>query len=522
MDLGALGQELRGSLTLYIQEPTGKQLTILPDPLGGGLVFTHEDADGWAASSDLAALVSLLRMMGKEPRKSFSYVAAYVATGSGGLIESSYEGVNVLPQYSYVTIQPGRVQLCEYASAESLFAPEVAYGEALDQVEGDIVRNVVAVAESSHARKVAHLTGGVDSRILLSAILAAGKAHEFVFYCSGGPTEPDQIIARQLASEYGLTMTKHPGLEYEVLPETLEEQLLQPFKQTSGIISGPALGGMRPSPHLIASGGYGELFRSFYNRGATFTGGSQEAAAHMFGALGFSPDPTRRILADGFMHDMAGSVAGIMGGASIVGVRDDALMDFVYLNRRNRYYVGEISRSVSEFSARVDPLYSVAGASFGLRTEGRLRNANVIGVDLIERFTPGLAHLPFDSDKLGGIYAAVRGPQKVNTFSRGGVPSYDAPAKVTPLNGGNVKAARLSATDIQRANELRMSPRLMAQFPQIQSGLRELVANVPPSVFDSTFNRKVVDTLIRRTPSNRVQYRTARDLYAGLLWYSHG
>lgn len=521
-NLPSLGQELRGSISLYVLEHDKDQVTLLPDPLGGGIVFTHRDEDGWAASSDLGALVDFLRSIGRGPRKSLEYVAAYVATGSGGLVDSSYEGIEALPQFSYIEITLNGFTVKDYAAKQSFYATEESYDDSLARAEEEIKLNLRALASGDHSRKVAHLTGGIDSRAVLAAILSTGNGDQFSFYCSGGPTEPDQVIARQLATEYGLIMTKAQGTEPTVAPETQEEQLLWRFQHTSGLISGPMHRGNTRSSTAIASGGYGELFRSFHNKGIPHVGNPQEVAQKIFGGLGFSTNASRRLLSRDFADRTQARLQNHIVKSEGKGVRRDALLDHVYMSSRNRFFVGEITRSVSPFAARFDPLYSLAGASLALRLDGASRVANIVGMDLIERMSPGLSRLPFDRDRFSGAYAQVREVPATRDFSKQGGPLFDGMVSEPAGNAGLVKVPKPTVEERLRANELKMAPRLIAEFPATRDGIKDLIAGMTGSRFESAFNSRAVTLLVDRPPSHRVHYRTARSIYASLLWYHRG
>ena len=517
--LSDIGEKMKGSLTLYVVEGHQQCVTVLADPLGGGLVFMHRDSDGCAISSDLRSLVSFLRRIGKEPRKSLNYLAAYVATGSGGLVPASYEDIDVLPQFSYIEVCPQGVSILDYNCKTDFFNNDMPYQDALQATRVEISANISAMASAANPRKVAHLTGGVDSRIVLGALIHAGVQDEFSFYCSGGSTAPDQIIAKKLAAEYSLTMTVNSGLESNWVPESLEQQLLLPFIETSGIISGVAQEGNSPSSTLVASGGYGELFRSFYNKG------SQEAstaasAEKMFGRTAFSSNSRRRIFSDQFVDTSLHSLELGFREARDLGVRSDAELDYIYFSRRNRYYVGEISRSVSKYSARFDPLYSLHGASLGLRVDNLSRDANIIGFDLLNHFDNRLSLLPFDSDKYSGSYERIRTIPSSVDFKSSAVVNYDNVKRLAPTNQASIPHSKPSKADTDRANKLRMSPRLVMQGAQIQKGAKELLRGLPQDQTRRFFNESTSRLLLNEVPSHRAYYRSARDLYAGLLWFT--
>lgn len=151
--------------------------------------------------------------------------------------------------------RPPELQFAITRGSALFFESELSYEDSLEAAQAEIMANIKALSESDHRRKVAHLTGGVDSRLVLASILSCRKESEFAFYCSGGPTEPDKIVAERLAVEFGLTMTNHPGFEVKTAPATLDDQLLWPFQHTSGIISAAAHVGHEQTSTIIASGG---------------------------------------------------------------------------------------------------------------------------------------------------------------------------------------------------------------------------------------------------------------------------
>lgn len=518
-NLPLMGQSLRGSITLYILESLQKKLTILPDPLGGGIVFMSKDKDGIAVSSNLGSLVSFLESLGKPPRKSLRYISAYVATGSGGLVDSSYDDISVLPQLSFAEFSPTGMKIYDYPVKGSFFNSDYSYLDSLEQIQAEVVENVIALANAPLERKVAHLTGGVDSRIVLAAILAAGKKDEFSFYCSGGPTEPDKVISSRLAVEFDLTMTDHSGLEFNKAAESLEQQLSWGFEHTSGIISGTVHHGAARTSSGIASGGYGELLRSFYNRGSIHSGTARETAELMYGRQGFDLEPRRRLLSEASSESAQGALTTIIDSAIELGVRQDAQLDYVYMNRRNRYYVGEISRANLPFASRFDPLYSITAASLGLSLDGRSRDANVLGMDLMERLVGGISTFPFDYDRFSDQYIQLRGRPALRSFTGGGTPKFDSFNPARPTNANKVAVLRATEADIRRAHQLRMPPRLIAQHSEVTSGLKEIIAGIPKSEFQSVFNLRAVNQLLDKEPSHRLHYRTASSLYASLLWY---
>lgn len=519
--LDVIGESIRGSLTLYILDESRREITILTDPLGGGLVYTHTDEDGTAVSSDLNALVGFLGLIGKRARKSLAYVATYMATGSGGIIDSSYENISTFKSFEYAVFNSNGLTRRYYRNREQLFEGSSSPAEQLEAAALEIRDNVEVAMQHRSTARVAHLTGGVDSRLLYGAIQSLDLQHDVSFYCAGGEADPDQIVARSLSAHFRLTMTEHSGLEGPTVPETLEQQLLEPLLETGGIISGPASSRLSFGDDLVLSGGYGELLRSFYSRGGTFGDQWSITAEDMYGKVGYNREVEESLLSAYVMDETHSKLRSVVDEGRSIGVRNDALLDYVYLTRRNRYYVGEISRSLSPFAARFDPLYSLNAISLGMGTPGELRNANIPGFDLMNSFDNTLSSLPFDTDRFNSVYETERGPLMRKAFLGGGDIRYDGRMRQPPVNMNRVRFPRPTEEDINLASKLRTSPRLVAQYPSVVDGLKEMILSIPASDFDSIFNRKVVNRLLGRRPSNRQQIRSIVNLYAGLLWYTN-
>jgi hypothetical protein len=114
-----LGERIRGSLTLYLLDEPRGTIAVLPDPLGAGVVFTFRDQDSFAVSSDLQRLSEFLAGRGKRISRSAGYSACLIATGSGGIFPSSYEGIDALDHFQYVLVKADGVENPGLPSQES-------------------------------------------------------------------------------------------------------------------------------------------------------------------------------------------------------------------------------------------------------------------------------------------------------------------------------------------------------------------------------------------------------------------
>jgi asparagine synthetase B (glutamine-hydrolysing) len=83
-----------------------------------------------------------------------------------------------------------------------------------------------------------HITGGFDSRVLLSLSLQAGITKDVVYTVRGSPDHPDVIIAKQIAEHFGLNLivqdvTPPKDTNDEIIKSSFEKTLTN-FSDTAG------------------------------------------------------------------------------------------------------------------------------------------------------------------------------------------------------------------------------------------------------------------------------------------------
>lgn len=518
LDPDIIGSSIRGSLTVYIWDPSESVAYVLADPLGGGLVFKFESHDFILVSSGITALVSNTKSMGFDVSKSLSYAASYVGTGSGGLIESSYEGIGRLDQFTYLKFTDCGVEECTYTARDYVYDPSFNYEEILARVRDEVTTNLRVAVKHENEMRIAHLTGGVDSRLVLGAIKSLHFEDKFSFFCSGNENEPDQKTAMGLSATLGIQMTKHSGVEANKLADDLKDQLLAPLVETGGIIGGPARSHLNTGNRLILSGGYGELLRSFYSKGYEFDGDIRTAATKIFGSGSFHSNPRSALLSESAISKTVLGMEKLITKGQQLGLKNDAVIDSLYFTARNRYFVGEISRSMSPYASRFDPLYSLSLARLGLHAKLDWKSNGVVGLDLLKSFSQDLVGLPFDSERITAFYEELRGKVPRRTMSTGGA-VYDG--NVAPPVSNRPRNSPPSPTfrDIEIANALRTSPRLVAQNMEVRSRLKVLLSGISDAELAAGFNPVALRKLVNTEPSHRVHLRTAMKLYASLEWY---
>ena len=206
----AIGEKLRGSVTLYMWDRVSQEVAILADPLGAGIVYRFDDGEDFAASSDLASLTRFLESRGKKLTRSARYSACLIVTGCGGVYPSSYDEIDALDHFQYLVIDRTSVQLRTYGAKTRVFSNANTYEDDLLETYQDIIDCTQAAIDSPHEYKIAHLTGGFDSRVVLAALLKLGRQDDFRYYCLPSP-KVDRDVAEGLAVASDLRMTEWSG-----------------------------------------------------------------------------------------------------------------------------------------------------------------------------------------------------------------------------------------------------------------------------------------------------------------------
>lgn len=523
MTYSEIGKTVRGSLTIYIIDPSIQSVVVLTDPFGAGLVYIYQGRGITAVSSDMNSLRFALRNQGISLEKNLAYTATYVASGSGGLTQSSFKGVEVLSPNTYLVVSSDAVCRETYDENLNLSLPHLTYEDLLDKAANDVVKNIEATLTHDTQVRISQLTGGVDSRLVLGALISSGHANKFSFFCAGFDQEPDKVVARRLTSHFGLTMTEFSGLSPYDSPTSFDDLVSRPFHETGGIISGPASPFLKQQTNLVLAGGYGEFLRSFYDKNELFSGDYPLALERMYSKTSFSQISSRRLVSSEVYHQSLSSLENLVNLGITFGVPSEYSLDGAYILGRNRYYVGEISRSLSPYAARFDPLYSPYITALGLRQEPEAKNANVPGFDLMNRFDPSLSRLPFDTERITPAYEKYRGQVRQLDFKS----AVDALPRMKDYSNGQEHShvhpsfhPRPSTRDIDVARHLRTAPRLVSQNNEVRTNLGKLINQYGMKNLSNYFNPLILNQLVSREPTHRVHLRQASNLYSALVWHS--
>ncbi|GAA3693026.1 hypothetical protein GCM10022377_01920 [Zhihengliuella alba] len=517
------GAAVKNPSTLFLTHP-GEGVAVVPDPLGGSLVFIWEGARATYLSSSLPSVIEVASAYGDAPEKDLEFQLERALVGNGGYLPTSYAGIRVAAMSSWIRIDDTGVRQLVYPFFEEDLAATGSYADLLHLARADLLESLEAIANMPVSQRVAHLTGGFDSRLILAGLLEGGLTDRFEFFCSGPVGSPDRDVADLISAHFGLTRTLNAGLSQYPTSHP-REMFLLPMDNSGGLTTTGPIGREEQQSVAAVGGGYGEVLRSFHspklaplNLGLDRRYPEKELAAALWGsgataegglATPDAADRLRRRAADS-LQDLAAHIAA-----------EDQLGDLHYAAARNRYHIGHSSVLWSRYGARFDPLYSRAGFRLAMSLPLGPRSANVIGFDLMMSLVPELAALPFDKPRFGGGFDSYRrAPEPITPragrFTTRPHRSIYPPAKKAAVSED---ARRRLLAQAKRAG---VSYWQVHHMPSTQQGLRWALAHINESEIAPIFNVDYVRRLSTERLQKRREIRHLYSAYAALVWYFQG
>lgn len=263
-DLPALRERLFGHYTIVSLAAMGNGW-VMPDWTSVDQLFVADTPSSFAVSN--RAGMCARAVSPSDAASARSLTAAGWVVGVGWILdqESGYWDAERPRAGSLVVIEPKVGSRVIEPPISALYPrtqedPAPSYEEVLNDVEQDLRGTIRAVAELPAADRVLSLTGGKDSRTLLSIILSEGVQDRFRFETTGSPERADAILAKSIAARFGLDWTLHDPSGRS--PEDELDNLLLHAYQSEGMISSWSVS-TRPkfSPGVAVNGTSGEGLR---------------------------------------------------------------------------------------------------------------------------------------------------------------------------------------------------------------------------------------------------------------------
>ncbi|MGW9005147.1 hypothetical protein, partial [Brevibacterium casei] len=373
---------------------------------------------------------------------------------------------------------------------------------------------------------IAHLTGGLDTRMILAASKSLGLASEFTFLSMGPETMADRWVAGRLAAEFGLTMTNWRATRVLRNPSTIAEQALWPMEFSSGLLTAGPHEYMTGTDTVVLSGGFGGNFKGNYSKSlddasapVTFEE-TARIAERIWGGRAYSTDSDIGLYSSETVNRRINRFHEIRLAAEQMGMDSGAGLDWAFINVRNRYFVVPTTLEWNTYIHRFDPLYCLSRARLALSLSLKERAANWVVFDLLRGWDQRLLSLPFDTPRMNDAYQEMRGPVAALEFTDlRRQPRFDG-RKPAPAPNGRSDISPTTPEIIERANALNAPLWQVRDLDQVRVALREVISGTDAADIDAVFNRGRLNTLLHAELKNRVAIRQVHHLHSTLLWYA--
>lgn len=329
------------------------------------------------------------------------------------------QGVGILPVREALIIRADVVHMVDRNAVDHSTDDHGSFDDLVQKGTDLALHSLRAITHDTSAEHILHLSGGVDSRLILAHLAAAGMADNFTIrtldprpYHPQGATrevlEKDIEISDLISSELGLRWSKSPsrkGISADFM-ESLHSFQSHSSNYHYNFTPKSVLSGFR-TPAVTLRGGGGELLRS--------TSGGRSLAEAFHKKHG-DPDAHDRDFQDQWLSahltSQLSSVDDARQGALAVireslarttdGSFESRMNDF-YMLYRNRAHFGQGGRFAAgnEFSFQILSNTHYRQAMLTLPFSDRSAGAGVR--TLFERLAPELLSFPFENPRWGTL-----------------------------------------------------------------------------------------------------------------------
>lgn len=515
--IDGLQMNMKGSVCLFTKG-ISNEFYIMPDPLGAAIVFYYDTPSVKVFSTSIQNILGTLDKIGIYPEKNIDYFLEVISLGKSGFIESPYEGIQCLKPFQYVTINSDGIVIDTNKQLPTKIEQYKILTEhqLVNQIEEELKNSINIISSTNNlGDKICHLTGGFDSRLVSSIIIDQKLTDKFYFACSGRKGMKDKDIAMALSKHFGLIHTSFSGNISLKRPDNYQKEILWSLDYSQGLLA-------NLNPHvknennIILSGGYGESYRSFYGSDRDLSNYKtyEELALELWPKLNYNS--RKSLVKKEFVDNFIVRFRNILLDGHEIGIKEDAILDYLYFRVRNRYFVGQISYYNSLANSRFDPLYSVNAVLGSLYQKQDIRKNNVLGLLLLQRFSPELLALPFDYNRIPEYFEQKYGKVKRKDFKNNY--SFEEYRKAIPKIEINSSRAKPTKQHEEKAKKLNAWLYQVAEEDNARSGLKKVLSNISSTDKDKYFNLTYINNLLEKDINNRVDLRNLHTLYRNLLW----
>jgi asparagine synthase (glutamine-hydrolysing) len=429
--------------------PGGRRLVLVGDWLGFRHLYWWQ-GDGIAAVSTSA--LALAEVAGADLNLAALGVQSLLGWQVG--VDTVFSRVTKLPPGCAAVLHPGRVELRRYAEPS---LPAGGVPSNLDTVVeemAEILREVVGGCVADHPDTLLQLSGGQDSRVVLSAIPAHLRAglRALTLDTHGGV---ESRIARRLSQSCGLAheiewLDERRPVDPPTAYRAAREAATAQDATSSPLALAPLLlieAGVEQGRRLSGVGG--ETARGFYYPGQPRQSTTSASLVRRLAEWRLFPNEAVETVAlDPDFAAAAPSAALEAVGACFEQYHRDWLRatDEFYLWQRVQRWAGIHASAVSTLRYSVDPLLDRGFMQLALAPAPDDKRRSQLTGRLMHRLDPELAAIPLDS---GLVPARLARPGLVNSVALARVTATKTARKVWQRLR-RARRAQLGAADLGR------------------------------------------------------------------------
>lgn len=390
-----LKNEARGSFSLINYDKN--ELKFTSDPLSLSPIYIFDNDRLFAVTNSPMLLENMLKEEFGVVMKRSSELAAYdITIGTGAFNVTGWEKLKLIDFDSEIIVSnDGKVSFLKKKNEQSYLNPVESYEQLIEKARIDLVNNILAISKSSREKKVIDITGGMDSRLILSVVSSMGIKDSFYYYTDGEHPYPDANVALHIMEKYGLKRVKFKNTVKTNIANNVLGEFSKFLYQSSG--SSFMYGRVRSSTFerndiLAVGGGLAGGFKSTYSRRIVSEEQDvKDAASSMI--------INKDIVSDKFYRKVKDNFVDYFSSLLKQGVSVKKAADWFYVLSRSRYLIGIGEETMHPVRPKVHALYSVNLIKAAMKLTENERNSGKIHFDLIKKFDENLLYIPFAEKK---------------------------------------------------------------------------------------------------------------------------
>lgn len=396
VDVEDFVEKARGCYLLIKVDAQARSVTLLNDPLSLYPVYWFENERYAALSNVPIWMETILGEAGVVVERDGLLAGYDLAIGTGAFGVTGWSEFHLIPFGNSATMTQAGLDLEEVRSLDRFFVTDKSLDELIDKSADEIQENVKAIAGSHYENKVSDITGGMDSRLVLSAIFSQGLRDEFLYHTNGEHPVPDANCALSIMERFELTRIKTKS-DYSQSVATDPIGTFKKFiyqSQGSRFIYDRAFETNCVQDHLIkVGGGLAGGFKSTYSLRLV---GNDEETSGVDDAVSSMFLPAKNYLSESLVSRLERELhAEFSMLVDRYGLTLKSAMDFFYVLSRNRYFIGQGEFPNSAIRPKVHALYSESLISAAMKLSDSERAAGKLHYELMKKLSPELWALPF-------------------------------------------------------------------------------------------------------------------------------